>query len=110
MDTQLAIGNENTIVTELTEYDKAILSLFSYLGLPTEQVLVSVSERKKVFKNVSDVIELIPQNILPNAIYISKFLSAVSAGLFDAALNYLWDETISQLRYRIAQYDIQYFF
>ena len=52
MDTQLAIGNENTIVTELTEYDKAILSVFSYLGLPTEQVLVSVSERKKVFKNV----------------------------------------------------------
>lgn len=110
MDTQLAIGNENTIVTELTEYDKAILSVFSYLGLPTQQVLVSVSERKKVFKNVSDVVELIPQNILPNAIYISKFLSAVSAGLFDAALNYLWDETISQLRYRIAQYDIQYFF
>ena len=29
MDTQLAIGNENTIVTELTEYDKAIISVFS---------------------------------------------------------------------------------
>lgn len=56
MDTQLAIENENTIVTELTEYDEAILSVFSYLGLPTQQVLVSVSERKKVFKNVSDVV------------------------------------------------------
>lgn len=30
--------------------------------------------------------------------------------MFDAALNYLWDETVAQLRYRIAQYDIQYFF
>lgn len=110
MDTQLAIGSESTIVKELTEYDNAMLSAFSFLGLPTEQVLVSVSERKKVFRDVSDVLELIPKNILPNSIYISKFLSAVSAGLFDAALNYLWDETISQLRDRIAQYDIQYFF
>ena len=42
--------------------------------------------------------------------YLSKFLAAVTAGLFDAALNYLWDETILQLRYRVAQYDIQYFF
>ena len=41
---------------------------------------------------------------------MSKFLAAVAAGLFDSALNYLWDETVLQLRYRVAQYDVQYFF
>lgn len=37
-------------------------------------------------------------------------MAAVNAGLFDAALNYLWDETVSQLRSRVSQYDIQYFY
>ena len=44
------------------------------------------------------------------AAYIAKFLAAVTNGLFDAALNYLWDETVSQLRKRIVQYDLAYFF
>lgn len=30
--------------------------------------------------------------------------------MFDAALNYLWDETVNQLRFRVSQYDIQYFY
>ena len=30
--------------------------------------------------------------------------------LFDAALNYLWDETVFQLRKRVAIYDIEYFY
>lgn len=110
MDTQLIVANETSIVNEITSYDEALLAIFNYLHLPTEKVLVSVSERKTVFNNISNVLGKIPDNVLPNAVYISKFLSAVSAGLFDAALNYLWNETISQLRYRIAQYDVQYFF
>jgi hypothetical protein len=42
--------------------------------------------------------------------YLSKFIAAVRSGLFDAALNYLWDETISELRRRIAGYDLDCFF
>jgi hypothetical protein len=43
-------------------------------------------------------------------VYLSKFAAAVAAGLFDAALNYLWDETVFELRRRIAQYDLSYFY
>lgn len=39
-----------------------------------------------------------------------KFITAASSGLFDAALNYLWDETVFQLRRRVANYDIEYFY
>lgn len=35
---------------------------------------------------------------------------AGAAGLFDAALSYLWDETITQLRDRVADFDVAYFF
>lgn len=98
------------LVEEITEYDAKILELFSFAGLPTSNVLVKLPERKKVFKNIEDTLSLVEPNILKESYYLSKFLSAVSAGLFDAALNYLWDETVKQLRIRISQYDIEYFY
>lgn len=110
MGNDLITVNSPELATELTSYDTKMLEVFEYLGLPTDNILVKVDERRKVFKNIEDVLELLPPDILGNSIYISKFLSAVSAGLFDAALNYLWDETVNQLRFRVSQYDIQYFY
>lgn len=37
-------------------------------------------------------------------------MTAVSVGLFDSALHDLWVETMKQLRIRIKQYDMEYFF
>jgi len=110
MGNELITANSRELATELTAYDAKMLGVFEYLGLPTNNILVKVDERRKVFKNIEDVLELLSSDTLGNSIYISKFLSAVSAGLFDAALNYLWDETVSQLRFRVSQYDIQYFY
>ena len=110
MENKLITASSHELATELTSYDTKMLEVFGYLGLPTNNILVKVEERRKVFKNIEDVLESLPSETLENSIYISKFLSAVSAGLFDAALNYLWDETVSQLRFRVSQYDIQYFY
>ena len=44
------------------------------------------------------------------SLYVSKMIAAAAVGLFDAALNYLWDETVSELRRRVAGYDLGYFF
>ena len=44
------------------------------------------------------------------ASYISKFVAACAVGLFDAALNYLWNETIRNLREKVARFDLEYFF
>ncbi len=98
------------LVTEITEYDAKILTLFQKAGLPAEGVLVSLSERKTVFRNMEYILEQLSAEQLSQSEYLSKFLSAVSAGLFDAALNYLWDETVKQLRKRVSSYDIQYFY
>lgn len=110
MKNELITANSQELATELTAYDTKMLEVFEYLGLPTDNILVKVDERRKVFKNIEDVLDLLSSDTLENSIYISKFLSAVSAGLFDAALNYLWDETVCQLRFRVSQYDIQYFY
>ena len=45
------------LVTEITEYDAKILTLFQKAGLPAEGVLVSLSERKTVFRNMEYILE-----------------------------------------------------
>jgi hypothetical protein len=96
---------------QLQDFENGMLEAIGKFGLPTQDILVPVPERVNVFRNVEYVlnqIESIDQK--ERSIYLSKFLAAVSGGLFDAALNYLWDETISELRRRVIQYDIEYFY
>ena len=110
MSKGIVIVNTRKVSVNLTSYDEKMLKWLAFLGLPQSDILVSVEERYKVFKNVEDVLNSVDTEKLKHATYISKFLAAVSAGLFDAALNYLWNETINQLRMRISQYDVQYFY
>ena len=73
-------------------------------GLPAN-VLVPVHERRRVINNLPDVIEPLPPEIRRESVYISKFVAACASGLFDAALNFLWDETVANLREKVARYD-----
>lgn len=95
---------------DLQNFENGLMSFIGSHGLPTENVLVGVSERIKVFDNVDNVLILLNNEYRSNSIYVSKFIAAVSSGLFDAALNYLWDETIFELRKRVAKYDLEYFY
>jgi hypothetical protein len=95
---------------QLLEFENSLLDLLEQHGLPTEDILVSVSERSRVFKNADLVVQLVDDHKKTKSVYISKFMAAAAAGLFDAALNYLWDETISELRLRVAAYDLSYFY
>lgn len=108
MDYEVISAGE--INTSLATYENKLMEYIAVLGLPVENILVPIEERKKVIKNFEDVIALLRQEDVNGAVYISKFLTAASAGLFDAALNYLWDETVFQLRKRVANYDIEYFY
>lgn len=96
--------------TELQAFETGLMTFIGQHGLPTENVLIPVGERFKVFNNVEDVLTLLNQDHKQKSIYISKFIAAAASGLFDAALNYLWDETIFELRKRIVKYDLEYFF
>lgn len=95
---------------QLREFEEGLLGFLNQHGLPTQSILVSVKERVRVFKNIEDVMALISEEKKQRSTYISKFMAAAASGLFDAALNYLWDETISELRQRVAHYDLSYFY
>lgn len=95
---------------QLQQFEACLLVLLDDYGLPSRNIFVSIEERQVVFSNVGRVIERIDVEQRSRSAYFSKFVAAVASGLFDAALNYLWDETIAELRKRVAQYDLSYFY
>ncbi len=102
--------NSEKVTDIINKSNELYLSVLGYLGLPTDNVLSEIEERKSVIRNIPSVINKVDDKLLNDSYYLSKFFIAISDGLFDAALNYLWDETIKQLRIRIINDDVQYFY
>jgi len=100
----------NDINVSVVQHENDLKLYLSTLGLPQENVLVSTDERKKVIFNLPSVIEQLAENKKIESVYLSKFVAAVGAGLFDAALNFVWDETVKALREKIVLFDIEYFY
>ena len=103
------ISKNDEMLTVVSEYQNRLFGYLDALQLPKQNVLVGVEERETVFANVPRVIQKIDEEKRGHSFYISKFIAACGAGLFDAALNYLWDETILSLRMKIAQFSLDYF-
>ena len=80
------------------------------LGLPVSGVLVDTDQRRRVLQNVPSLVEMLAAEQRGEALYVSKFIAACGAGLFDAALNFIWDEVVLRLRKRVAAFDLAYFF
>lgn len=109
-NSEVMVVDANDVNISLTVYENKMLGYMVSMGLPVDGILVPISERRKLLKNFEDVVYELEAQDLGEARYISKFFTAATAGLFDAALNYMWDETVYQLRKRIANYDIEYFY
>lgn len=107
---ELVVQSNKEFSPAMLDFEQKMMNVYEAVGLPIEDILVPVGERKKVFKNFMDVLEIVPQYKLESGHFITKFMTAASVGLFDSALNHLWVETIKQLKTRIQQYDIDYFY
>lgn len=95
---------------QLRDFEGGLVNFLEQHNLPSEGIFVGVPERLNVFKNLEGVIVQIDTREKQQSLYLSKFIAGVASGLFDAALNYLWDETILQIRKRVVQYDLEYFY
>ncbi|MEL1243441.1 hypothetical protein AAEO56_04135 [Flavobacterium sp. DGU11] len=109
MSTELQT-QENNYPAQLTNFEKGLVTFLENHNLPTTGIFVGVEERLRVFSNVDYVIKQLDPEMTTKSVYLAKFLAASASGLFDASLNYLWDETILQLRKRVAQFDLEYFY
>ena len=97
---------ENSIST----FNEPLNNYLAFLGLPTENILYPMSERKKVINSLESAIDILPYENREKAYYLTKFTVSIAVGLFDSALNFLWNETIKALRKMIEEYDEQHFF
>jgi hypothetical protein len=101
--------NPQQVETSIAAFNQPLANLLTYIGLPTENILSPIEERRKVIFALESTLEILPIEDRIKATYLSKFTVAISVGLFDGALNFLWDETIKALRRLIANFDLQYF-
>lgn len=111
MENELLINNNQSKISQIIQDSNNMYLFFlEKVGLPTDNILSSLDERKIAISNLPFVIDKMNNELIGKSYYLSKFFVAVSTGLFDAALNYLWDETIKQLRIRVTNGDIKYFY
>lgn len=96
--------------TGLARFETDVRTILEQFGLPTQQLFVPVSERASVVTNVGTVLTELDPAVRSESHYVSKMVAAATVGLFDAALNYLWDELVSSLRSRVVGFDLAYFF
>lgn len=98
------------IDTSIRAFNEPLAELLEFVGLPVDNVLNPIEERRKVIFSLGSVLEILHYEQRQKSVYLSKFTVAITAGLFDGALNFLWDETVKALRRMIVKYDLQYFF
>lgn len=104
------VYDSKQISSDVDVFSKGLTSYLHFLNLPTEHVLVEIKERGKVIANMPWIVENLSAPQRERAFYISKFIASCSVGLFDAALNYLWNETIVNLRQKVIRFDLDYFY
>lgn len=104
------ITSASSSKTDLERFESSIQELINNIGLPSSNLFVPVTEREKLVNNLRSVISQLPSSARNRSYYISKMVAAATVGLFDAALNYMWDELIGELRTRVANFDLNYFF
>lgn len=95
---------------QILPFEIGLVAFLNHHNLPKDGILASLDQRQVMLRNLEGIVSRISGDGRLTAVYLSKCVVAVAAGLFDAALNYLWDETIIQLRARVSQYDLSYFF
>jgi hypothetical protein len=107
---EVIVVDATHLVSPIGELNVQLEAYLVNVGLPINDVVAPIAERKKIIAQLADALEIIPYDDRGKAHYLSRFTIAIAAGLFDGALNYLWDETVRALRHQVISFDIQYFY
>ncbi len=105
-DALLEVSKDNVPVST-TESFKIFLES---VGLPTNNIIANDFERNIITANIKNYLQTLSEEEKQNARYLSKFVGASAIGLFDAALNYIWNEVVLNLRKKAILYGIDLFF
>lgn len=87
-----------------------ITNFLKQLGLPSDNIIADYSEREIIGKNLPQYIENLGVGTKKDARYLSKFVVGAGFGLFDYALNSVWNEVVLSLRHKAITYGLDIFF
>lgn len=87
-----------------------ITDFLEIIGLPSDNIIANVSERDIIGKNLPQYIYDLPAELKRDARYLSKFVVGAGFGLFDYALNSVWNEVVVSLRQKAIAYGLEIFF
>lgn len=107
MNDELAPRTQTTALVADTE---SVLTYLQRLGLPTDNVIATTEERNIVATNLPPFLASLDATQKGEARYLAKFVGASAIGLFDAALNYIWNEVVLNLRTKAELYGLDLFF
>ncbi|MDQ8188359.1 hypothetical protein [Pelagicoccus sp. SDUM812002] len=90
-------------------YEK-IAGYLQTLGLPTEGIIAPINERKSIANLIPQYISALPPDIKKDGKYLAKFVVGAGFGLFDYALNAVWNEVVLALYEKVKLYGIDIFY
>jgi hypothetical protein len=106
--------NENSIQpvnsSDLAAETSVFVAYLQQFSLPTDNIIASTEEREIIASNLPSFLSNLSTESKKDARYLSKFVGATAIGLFDAALNYVWNEVVLNLRKKASIYGIDLFF
>ncbi|KZL23690.1 hypothetical protein [Pseudovibrio sp. WM33] len=86
-----------------TNTDDALRQITTALGVPRD-VLPSKGQIDHTWSNLPRLLEMIPTELRDERLI--RLCVAISSGLFDSALNYIWNITIVELRRKVVQFGL----
>ncbi|MBY7974025.1 hypothetical protein KW462_09065 [Vibrio fluvialis] len=104
--TIVAQQGTSLLTTDVTRFEEYL----DRLGLPKDNIIAELPERKIIEQNLPAFIESLPLDVRREARYLSKFVAGAAIGLFDASLNYVWNEVVLNLRQKAIVYGLDMFF
>jgi len=106
-------NNQLTPINQSVLSDSGFSGFERYLegfGLPVDNVIASHDERIRIMQALPDFLNNLHPELKKDARYLSKFIAGSAVGLFDASLNFVWNEVVLSLRKKVVSYGLDYFF
>ena len=100
------IEEKNALAQSFANFETFLTSR----SLPADCIVASPEERFRVMNALPDFIDSLPIEVRQNARYLSKFIAGAAVGLFDASLNFVWNEVVVNLRKKAVAYGLDLFY
>lgn len=108
MEEKYEIVNEQAM--DLSTGFTAFEAYLQNFGLPTDNVIAPPEERQLIMSLLPPLLNRLSPDVKKDARYISKFIAGSAVGLFDASLNFVWNEVVINLRKKVVAYGLDYFY